>query len=1374
MNDEGEEDFELVSKMAELYDKLGISVYDANGELKNTFGLLESLAEVYPTLTNAEKAYVTETIAGKYQAQNAAAILNNFQTALDATATAYDSTGSAARENEKVLDSIEGKIASFSSAFEELSQNLIGSDLIKNIVDLGTALLNIANIELPFGKNLIEMAPYALAVKALIPTINQLRKSYNDATASLGAFTSKQVATKALSQQGVNAYSTSLRNEIALILQEKGAYDASSGAIKASTVDKLQNKLATAGLSTSQQALVISTISETTATTASTAAIVAKTIAVKALQAALTLGLSYAISLVVEGVGALINWITGASESFEEMSDRITEASSKYEETANGIDDVIDSYKSLKEALDEKNISEKETESIKAQLTELETQLIDQYDLEASKLDLVNGKYEDQLELLENIKKEKAQSYLNEVTGDIHDLYIGGVDTFAGNFTGVTGENEKILKEIFSDDYENKWTFGDGNNTGSEWLYNELQKYLTDLRTKYNKAVNSGDEKQAEKLKKQISQLSEYASKIKEQADLAEETLSNVANIYIDENEILSEAYDKYLNGSTEKGWYDNVHKELEKMLEDGTIDEDTASYIKMMMYNMFVENKDAIKGEVEDIAEEQVDAYQQAAKNRAKEDKLSFDDLFIDIGDGDTNGEYISDFYARLKELADGGKLTKDSIIDVVNEMGNFKIVNDDVVYGLDGTTMSLDDLLTYFYQFNDTIEDSEELLDDFNEQLDAIQSAYDTVQQAVEEYNENGYLTLDTFQELSNLGVEYLQYLFDENGQLQLNEKAFRNLAIAQLENLKVQKAAELMAYAKTLAKEGDQISENEQKINNLAAALQNYNDEQARGILLSAIEGELTDNELADLDKKITAYSEYVNLINGQIKNISSGRTSIGSSSSSKSSSKSSSSSKEWWEEELDKLKQQFDYSEITIEEYIAGLNNLLGRVEKGSDAWREINDLLQEQRLDKVENDYKQGIISLDEYINRLKELIKVYKQGTQAWDGLADKIKDALQDKLDQQKDDLETAEDAAIGLIDEEIEKLEELRDAEEERYDQLIADKEAANEETERELELARLEEALENAKNEKVKRVWVEGLGWQWQADQEAIKEAQEALDEFNQEEAINDLEQQKEDALAAIDEQINGWEDYKEAWESVVDDYETEQERLILAQKLGAEIENQILQQKIEAVNKYKEQYLNTMKELQRWEEDPVGALSNHINISTGNTTGADAGVSTGTGGSSVSSAPSLQKGANVSVKSGTRWYSTSYGGGASGVAHDGTIKYINTKGSHPYNIDGKGWVKKTDIVGYKNGGVVDYTGLAMLHGTPSSPEFVLNNEQAKKIMSMIMNPHVKTNSLSGGNTTNNYNFGDIELPNVHNAQQFMSELKSLVNTTRHQAG
>ena len=59
-----------------------------------------------------------------------------------------------------------------------------------------------------------------------------------------------------------------------------------------------------------------------------------------------------------------------------------------------------------------------------------------------------------------------------------------------------------------------------------------------------------------------------------------------------------------------------------------------------------------------------------------------------------------------------------------------------------------------------------------------------------------------------------------------------------------------------------------------------------------------------------------------------------------------------------------------------------------------------------------------------------------------------------------------------------------------------LIWDKEKANEETERELELARLQEALANAKKEKTKRVWKENIGWIWESDQEAIREAKEAL--------------------------------------------------------------------------------------------------------------------------------------------------------------------------------------------------------------------------------------------------------------------------------------
>ncbi len=47
---------------------------------------------------------------------------------------------------------------------------------------------------------------------------------------------------------------------------------------------------------------------------------------------------------------------------------------------------------------------------------------------------------------------------------------------------------------------------------------------------------------------------------------------------------------------------------------------------------------------------------------------------------------------------------------------------------------------------------------------------------------------------------------------------------------------------------------------------------------------------------------------------------------------------------------------------------------------------------------------------------------------------------------------------------------------------------------------------------------------------------------------------------------------------------------------------------------------------------------------------------------------------------------------------------------------------GWFKKGDVKAYKTGGLVDYTGLAQLDGTPSKPELVLNAQDTENFMSL----------------------------------------------------
>ena len=68
----------------------------------------------------------------------------------------------------------------------------------------------------------------------------------------------------------------------------------------------------------------------------------------------------------------------------------------------------------LKETLDNGNLSTDEARSIKEQLLEIQKSLIDSYGNEASNIDLVNGKYKEQLGILSELSKEKATDYVAE------------------------------------------------------------------------------------------------------------------------------------------------------------------------------------------------------------------------------------------------------------------------------------------------------------------------------------------------------------------------------------------------------------------------------------------------------------------------------------------------------------------------------------------------------------------------------------------------------------------------------------------------------------------------------------------------------------------------------------------------------------------------------------------------------------------------------------------------------------------------------------------------------------------------------------------------------------------------------------------------
>lgn len=135
-------------KLTDFYSKHGIAIKDQNGQLRNLYDVLKDTASIWDTLDENEQKYFLNIQAGANQTRNLAALMENFGVAIDATATAMNSAGSAAEENGRVMESLQKKIDNLRAAWENFSTNTITKDFIGNIIDAGTQLLTFANTDL--------------------------------------------------------------------------------------------------------------------------------------------------------------------------------------------------------------------------------------------------------------------------------------------------------------------------------------------------------------------------------------------------------------------------------------------------------------------------------------------------------------------------------------------------------------------------------------------------------------------------------------------------------------------------------------------------------------------------------------------------------------------------------------------------------------------------------------------------------------------------------------------------------------------------------------------------------------------------------------------------------------------------------------------------------------------------------------------------------------------------------------------------------------------------------------------------------------------------------------------------------------------------
>lgn len=149
LEDAGESTDGMAKSTAKLREEMknlaDVEIMDTNSAFKSTYDIMDQLAAKWKDLSDIDQANILEQIAGKNRANIVAGMLENWDDAKAAMEAAQDATGSATEENEKYLNSINGLIEVMKASFEGLSENLLDDDVIKNVVKLGTAIIDLIN-----------------------------------------------------------------------------------------------------------------------------------------------------------------------------------------------------------------------------------------------------------------------------------------------------------------------------------------------------------------------------------------------------------------------------------------------------------------------------------------------------------------------------------------------------------------------------------------------------------------------------------------------------------------------------------------------------------------------------------------------------------------------------------------------------------------------------------------------------------------------------------------------------------------------------------------------------------------------------------------------------------------------------------------------------------------------------------------------------------------------------------------------------------------------------------------------------------------------------------------------------------------------------
>ena len=393
---------ESLNDTEKVLKKIGVSMRDNTGMFRDSEGVLDDIAKKWKTLdSNSQKAVATAT-AGTYHYNKFIAAMDNWDKVEKLTDVAYNSEGTAEKKfQDNYLKSLEAKTNALKSSLEGLSTSLISDDMYSGFLDGSKAIVDFVDKTNLLKGALAGLGTFggAFVFKNLTSMIQGTVREFSNLGNAINFVKSGTIDTKGFKEL-LNLTQGLSESQMQLVLSSTSLSDAQR-------VQLLTNS----GVAQAEAEATVAAMGLSTANGAATASTVSFSSALEGLFATM---MANPIILLTAAVSAGVMVWQSYKQSVEDAVNSASTAGQKFSENTSSLNEQISKVEELRESIASGVLSDEEAYNAKSQLLDIQNQLASTYGESASSIDLVNGKMEEQIALMQQLQVEDAKKTLNE------------------------------------------------------------------------------------------------------------------------------------------------------------------------------------------------------------------------------------------------------------------------------------------------------------------------------------------------------------------------------------------------------------------------------------------------------------------------------------------------------------------------------------------------------------------------------------------------------------------------------------------------------------------------------------------------------------------------------------------------------------------------------------------------------------------------------------------------------------------------------------------------------------------------------------------------------------------------------------------------